>query len=121
MSSLDGKCIKDTLIDDSRRLGFLEFSGDGRWLAQHSAHDFTEAFGLADGGATNALTARFLLLLGSRPLLKEVHQRRALIDQPVLFSVLAVRCEFFSLLVHSRFPLTHFFASHIVNAAASIR
>ena len=70
LKRLDEICIKADLIDATRRLGFPEFSGDGRYLTHYSVHDFTKTLGTPEDDVTNTFTARLLLLLESRPLLE---------------------------------------------------
>ncbi len=70
LKRLDEICIKADLIDATRKLGFPEFSGDGRYLTHYSVHDFTKTLGTPEDDVTNTFTARLLLLLESRPLLE---------------------------------------------------
>ena len=67
---LDEICIKADLIEVTRELGIPEFSGDGRYLAHYSVHDFTKTLGTPEDDVTNTFTARLLLLLESRPLVE---------------------------------------------------
>lgn len=70
LSRLDEICVKANLIKAARRLGFPEFSGDGRYLTHYSIHELTKTLGTEHDDVTNAFTARLLLLLESRPLLE---------------------------------------------------
>jgi hypothetical protein len=67
--------IKADLIEVTRELGIPEFSGDGRYLAAYSVHDFTKTLGTPEDDVTNTFTARLLLLLESRPLVEETVYR----------------------------------------------
>jgi len=69
LKRLDEICIKAELIKATRELGIPEFSGDGRYLAHHSVHEFTKTLGTPEDDAINTFTARLLLLLESCPLL----------------------------------------------------
>jgi Nucleotidyltransferase domain len=71
LKPLDEICIKADLIEVTRQLGIPEFSGDGRWLAHYSVHEFTKTLGTPEDDVTNTFTARLLLLLESCPLLEE--------------------------------------------------
>jgi hypothetical protein len=65
---LDEICLKAELIGVTRRLGFPDFTDDGRYLTQYSVEDFTKTMGTPEDDVTNTFTARLLLLLESRPL-----------------------------------------------------
>lgn len=65
---LDEICLKAELIGATRRLGFPDFTDDGRYLTQYSVSDFTKTLGTPKDDVTNTFTARLLLLLESRPL-----------------------------------------------------
>src|SRR5580658_2234467 len=67
LKHLDEICIKADLIEVTRKLRIPEFSGDGRYLAHYSVHEFTKALGTPEDDVTNTFTARLLLLLESRP------------------------------------------------------
>lgn len=68
---LDEICLKADLIEVTRNLEIPEFSGDGRYLAHYSVHEFTKTLGTPEDDVTNTFTARLLLLLESCPLLEE--------------------------------------------------
>ena len=68
LKRLDEICIKADLIEVTRSLKIPEFSGDGRYLAHYSVHEFTKTLGTPEDDGTNTFTARLLLLLESRPL-----------------------------------------------------
>lgn len=68
LSHLDEICIQSELIQVSRRLGFQDFSGDGRYLGRHSVYEFVSTLGTEQDDVTNTFTARLLLLLESCPL-----------------------------------------------------
>jgi len=68
LKRLDEICIKADLIEVTRTLKIPEFSGDGRYLAHYSVHEFTKTLGTPEDDGTNTFTARLLLLLESRPL-----------------------------------------------------
>ncbi|MBZ5636532.1 MAG: hypothetical protein LAO55_25695 [Acidobacteriia bacterium] len=70
LKRLDEICIKADLIEATRGLKIPEFSGDGRYLAHYSVHEFTKTLGTPEDDVTNTFTARLLLLLESRPLLE---------------------------------------------------
>jgi predicted nucleotidyltransferase len=70
LKRLDDICIKADLIEATRNLKILEFSGDGRYLTHYSVHEFTRTLGTPEDDVTNTFTARLLLLLESRPLLE---------------------------------------------------
>lgn len=65
---LDEICLKAELIGVTRRLGFPDFTDDGRYLTHYSVADFTKTLGTPEDDVTNTFTARLLLLLESRPL-----------------------------------------------------
>jgi hypothetical protein len=65
---LDEICLKAELIGVTRRLGFPDFTDDGRYLTQYSVADFTKTLGTPEDDVTNTFTARLLLLLESHPL-----------------------------------------------------
>lgn len=69
LKHLDEICIKADLIEVIRRLKIPDFSGDGRFLAHYSVHEFTKTLGTPEDDVTNTFTARLLLLLESRPLI----------------------------------------------------
>jgi hypothetical protein len=68
---LDEICLKADLIRATLQMGFPPFSGDGKFLDNHSLHEFTKALGTPRDDVTNTFTARLLLLLESRCLLEE--------------------------------------------------
>lgn len=70
LKRLDEICIKADLIEATRELKIPEFSGDGRYLAHYSVHEFTKTLGTPEDDVTNTFTARLLLLLESCPLLE---------------------------------------------------
>ena len=70
LKRLDEICIKADLIEVTRRLNIPEFSGDGRYLAHYSVHEFTKTLGTPEDDVTNTFTARLLLLLESSPILE---------------------------------------------------
>lgn len=70
LKRLDEICIKADLIRLTRRLGFPDFSGDGKFLAHHSSFEFTKNLGAPYDDALNTFTARLLLLLESASLLE---------------------------------------------------
>ena len=70
LNRLDEICIKAELIKTIRKMGFPEFSGEGRYLTHYSVHEFTKTLGTPEDDVTNTFTARLLLLLESRPLLE---------------------------------------------------
>ncbi|MGA3262767.1 MAG: nucleotidyltransferase domain-containing protein [Terracidiphilus sp.] len=57
------------LIRTSEKLGFPQFSGDGKFLQQHTATSLIRATGNPNDDAENTFTARLLLLLESKPLI----------------------------------------------------
>jgi hypothetical protein len=57
------------LIEVTEELRFPPFSGDGRWLVQHSEDDLIKTLGTQQDDVENTFTARLLLLLESQPLL----------------------------------------------------
>lgn len=59
------------LIDVAERMGFPEFSQDGRWLEVHYVDQMAEILGSPQDDSQNAFTARMLLLLESRPVLRK--------------------------------------------------
>lgn len=69
LKTLDEICIKADLIQITRDLGIPEFSGDGQYLENYSAHDLTISLGTPEDDADNTFTARLLLILESRPLM----------------------------------------------------
>jgi Nucleotidyltransferase domain len=71
LNHLDEICVQAELIKASRRLGFPEFSGDGRYLDHHSIYEFTSTLGTEKDDVANTFTARLLLLLESKPLLED--------------------------------------------------
>src|SRR5260370_27284273 len=68
LKRLDEICIKADLIEVTRTLKIPEFSGDGRYLAHYSVHEFTNTLGTPEDDGSNTFTPRLLLLLESRPL-----------------------------------------------------
>ncbi len=71
LNHLDEICVQAELIEQSRDLGFPEFSGDGRYLDHHSVFEFTSTLGTEKDDVANTFTARLLLLLESKPLLED--------------------------------------------------
>lgn len=57
------------LIDAAEEAKFPDFSNDGEYLRHHSVHHLIKSLGRPDDDYANALTARLLLLLESKPLL----------------------------------------------------
>jgi predicted nucleotidyltransferase len=55
------------LIEATRKMGFPEFSEDGRYLDVHYLDHMEEVLGSPEDDSLNAFTARMLLLLESRP------------------------------------------------------
>ncbi|HVT25792.1 MAG TPA: nucleotidyltransferase domain-containing protein [Rhizomicrobium sp.] len=72
LKRLDELRIKAQLVEVTRELKIPEFSGDGRYLAHYSVHDFTKTLGTPDDDAANTFTARLLLLLESKALVGDV-------------------------------------------------
>lgn len=70
------------LIAGAEQLSFPEFSQDGRWLEVHYVDEMAEILGSPRDDSQNAFTARMLLLLESRPVLRE-HLYRELLDEVV--------------------------------------
>ncbi len=71
---LDEIRIEAALIEETRRLGIPEFSGDGEYLQHYTVSKLIEALGTPQDDAANTFTARLLLLLESRPLIgDDVH------------------------------------------------
>jgi predicted nucleotidyltransferase len=66
---LDEIRLMAELIRVTDELRFPPFSGDGRWLVQHSEDDLIQTLGTQHDDVENTFTARLLLLLESRPLL----------------------------------------------------
>jgi hypothetical protein len=69
LSNLDAICLTARLIEESRRMKFPEFSGDGRWIVDYSEDELIKTLGTQNDDVENTFTARLLLLLESRPLL----------------------------------------------------
>jgi hypothetical protein len=67
---LDEICVKARLIEVTRRLGFPDFTDEGRYLAQYSVADFISTLGTPEDDVTNTFTARLLLLLESSVLVE---------------------------------------------------
>ena len=70
LQRLDEICMKADLVEVTRKLKFPDFSGDGRYLDQHTAYEFTNTLGTERDDVTNTFTARLLLLLESCVLLE---------------------------------------------------
>jgi hypothetical protein len=76
LTNLDGILVKADLIRATKKLGFPPFSGDGKFLEQHTAQKLIATTGTEADDATNTFTARLLLLLESRPLIgNNVHTK----------------------------------------------
>jgi len=71
LSNLEEVRIKADLIEAIQLLGIPEFSGDGEYLIHYTKQTLIETLGKPHDDASNAFTARLLLLLESRPLLSE--------------------------------------------------
>lgn len=71
LNHLDEICVQAELIQQSRHLGFPEFSADGLYINHHSIYEFTNALGTEKDDVTNTFTARLLLLLESKPLVED--------------------------------------------------
>jgi hypothetical protein len=71
LTRLDEICVKADLIEATRRLGFPDFDGDGKYLAHYSVGDLAYNLGRPEDDAENTLTGRLLLFLESKPLLGE--------------------------------------------------
>ena len=69
LARLDEIRLMSDLICVTEELEFPPFSGDGRWLVQHSEDDLIKTLGTQHDDVENTFTARLLLLLESRPLL----------------------------------------------------
>jgi hypothetical protein len=87
LNRLDEICIKADLIRVTRELNLPQFSGDGRYLAHYSVHEFTKTLGTPEDDVTNTFTARLLLLLESRPLLESA------VYQDVIEEVVTAYCR----------------------------
>jgi Nucleotidyltransferase domain len=75
LSELDATCVKADLIRLTREHGIQEFSGDGRYLTNYSAHELIDTLGKREDDVENAFTARLLLLLESCALVEsDVHE-----------------------------------------------
>lgn len=75
LSRLDEIIVKADLIEESRRLDFPEFSGDGKYLVHYTVGQLCNKLGDQQDDAENTFTARLLLLLESDVLLgKEVYE-----------------------------------------------
>jgi len=82
LSHLQEILLEADLIRASERLKFPPFSGDGRFLQQHTAMSLIQSTGNQKDDAANTFTARLLLLLESKPLIgSEVHS--AIIDEVI--------------------------------------
>jgi hypothetical protein len=68
---LDEILVKADLIEAARKLGFEEFSGNGKYVTHYSVHRLVRTIGRPEDDATNTLTARLLFLLESRPIVGE--------------------------------------------------
>jgi predicted nucleotidyltransferase len=71
LNHLDEICLQAELIKTSSGFGFPKFTGDGRYLDNHSIHEFTSTLGTERDDVTNTFTARLLLLLESKSLVEE--------------------------------------------------
>ncbi|MDH2346348.1 hypothetical protein [Bradyrhizobium sp. SSUT77] len=71
LNHLDEICVQAELIERSRKMGFPEFSLDGRYLDHHSVYEFTSTLGTEKDDIANTFTARLLLLLESKPLVED--------------------------------------------------
>lgn len=69
LSRLDEICVKADLIEATRKLGFPDFDGDGKYLAHYSVADLAYNLGRPEDDVNNTLTSRLLLFLESKPLL----------------------------------------------------
>jgi len=70
LGRLDEILLKADLIEATRRLKILEFSGDGQYLVHYTVEQLVKSLGKPDDDATNTFTARLLMILESRPLLE---------------------------------------------------
>ena len=76
LNKLDEICLKAELINLTRRLKFPDFSGQGKYLKNHSCEKLIGTLGKPDDDKENTLTARLLLLLESKPLVgDEVYEK----------------------------------------------
>lgn len=76
LSKLNEILLKAELIRASRDLKFPEFSRDGQFLQHHTARKLIRSTGNQYDDAENTFTARLLLLLESKPLVRrEVHAK----------------------------------------------
>jgi len=82
LSNLKEILLEADLIRASDQLKFPPFSGDGKFLQQHTAMSLIQSTGNQNDDAANTFTARLLLLLESKPLIgNEVHS--AIIDEVI--------------------------------------
>jgi hypothetical protein len=81
LTNLDEIRLKARLIEESRKLGFPDFSDDGEYVKSYDIKsDFLNKLGGRSDDYDNVLTARLLLLLESRPVLGPDVYRRAIGD-----------------------------------------
>ena len=67
---LDEILLKAELISATRKLGIVDFTGEGEYLKHHSVAELVETMGTPEDDVSNTFTARLLLLLESRPLME---------------------------------------------------
>jgi predicted nucleotidyltransferase len=70
LTRLDSIRVKADLIEATDKLGFPEFSGDGKYLTAYAVHELIDTLGSSRDDVENTFTARLLLLLESLPLLE---------------------------------------------------
>jgi len=80
LSRLNQILVKADLIETSKKLGLPDFSGDGEYLAHHTAAELSDTLGKPEDDVNNTFTARLLLLLESTPLIGESAYKRIVDD-----------------------------------------